>query len=121
MDLQHLIRSTKISRRSLLLATGSMAGVAISKKVLSNPKYRDYPFTLGVASGEPLPNSVVLWTRLAPNPTLGVSMPPVNVPVQWQVAKDKKMRQIVAGGEAIATPELAHSIRVVVNRLEPNS
>ncbi len=121
MDLNRLIKSSKISRRSLLLATGSMAGVAISKKVVSNPKYRDYPFTLGVASGEPLPNSVVLWTRLAPNPTLGVSMPPVNVTLQWQVAKDKKMSQIVTRGETIATPELAHSVRVVVNRLEPNS
>ncbi len=121
MDLQRLIRSNKISRRSLLLATGSMASVAITNQVISYPKYQDYPFTLGVASGDPSPNSVVLWTRLAPNPTLGVSMPPINVPVQWQVAKDKKMGQIIATGEVIATPELAHSVRVVVNRLEPNS
>ncbi|MDJ0726942.1 MAG: alkaline phosphatase D family protein [Prochloraceae cyanobacterium] len=121
MDLQRLIRSQRISRRNLLLATGSMASIAIANQVIANPKYQDYPFTLGVASGEPLPNSVVLWTRLAPNPNLGVSMPPINVPVQWQVAKDKKMAQIIARGEVIATPELAHSVRVVVDRLEPNT
>ena len=26
----------------------------------------DYPFTLGVASGDPLPDGFVIWTRLAP-------------------------------------------------------
>src|SRR5258708_4870588 len=39
-----------------------------------------YPFTLGVASGDPWPDGVVLWTRLAPQPLQGGGMPP------WPVA-----------------------------------
>ncbi|MCZ9345539.1 PhoD-like phosphatase N-terminal domain-containing protein, partial [Streptomyces sp. TRM76130] len=32
-------------------------------------------FSLGVASGDPLPDGVVLWTRLAPDPLAGGGMP----------------------------------------------
>ena len=34
----------------------------------TNPQWRSDPFTLGVASGEPTPDSVLLWTRLYPGP-----------------------------------------------------
>ena len=47
---------------------------------------RAYPFTLGVASGDPLPDGVVLWTRLAPEPLEGGGMPMANVEVGWEVA-----------------------------------
>ena len=111
-----------MSRRNFLLATGSLTGLTLAqarlRPTLSFRKYSGYPFSLGVASGDPMPDSVVLWTRLAPNPLRSTSMPPVNVPVMWQIATDEKMGRVVAKGEAIATPELAHSIRVVVNGLE---
>src|SRR4051812_34340458 len=45
-------------------------------------------FPLGVASGAPRPASVVLWTRLAPEPLAGGGMPPVPVPVRYEVAAD---------------------------------
>ena len=38
------------------------------------PSFIGYPFTLGVASGSPLPTGVVLWTRLAPDPLHGGGM-----------------------------------------------
>jgi alkaline phosphatase D len=47
-------------------------------------------------------------------------MPSVNVPVQWQIATDENMSKVVLRGTAIATPELGHSIRVVVGGLQPD-
>ena len=38
----------------------------------ATPALGGTPFTLGVASGDPLPDSVVLWTRLATDPVHGV-------------------------------------------------
>lgn len=76
-------------------------------------------FTLGVASGEPLPTSVVLWTRLAPKPLeAGGGMPPQPVAVQWELAHDRRFGQIFQRGEAIAEPARAHSVHVEVDGLQ---
>uniref|UniRef100_B8HNM8 Alkaline phosphatase n=1 Tax=Cyanothece sp. (strain PCC 7425 / ATCC 29141) TaxID=395961 RepID=B8HNM8_CYAP4 len=116
----------KLQRRSLLLGTGFLAALACSEVLshastatIAQPKFAAYPFSLGVASGDPLPESVVLWTRLAPDPLKGMSLPPVNIPVEWLVAKDEKLTQVVAKGTTLAQPELAHSVHVVVEGLEP--
>lgn len=77
----------------------------------------DFPFTLGVAAGEPLPTGIVLWTRLAPKPLEPEFLPAVNVPVRWEVAADEGFRQVVRKGSAMATPGLAHSVHVEVNGL----
>ena len=78
----------------------------------------DHPFSLGVASGDPLPDSVILWTRLAPQPFApGGGMPPVPVPVGWEVAEDARFASVVARGTAIAVPEDAHSVHVDVRGL----
>ena len=85
-----------------------------------NPRFPADPFSLGVASGYPLPNGVVLWTRLAPVPEApGGGMAPEVVPVRWEVARDERMAQVVASGTAYATPEWAHSVHVEVPGLEP--
>jgi alkaline phosphatase D len=78
-----------------------------------------WPFTLGVASGDPLPDSVVLWTRLAPEPLHGGGMPPEPVAVDWQIATDDGMRNIVQRGLVAALPELGHAVHVEVAGLEP--
>ena len=77
-------------------------------------------FTLGVASGYPLPTGVVLWTRLAPAPLQpggGMSSPTCRV--EWEVATDERMGQVVQQGTAAATPEWAHAVHVEVEGLEP--
>jgi alkaline phosphatase D len=112
-----------MKRRYFLLSAGAF-GCSVAKSVpvatlTTHPKFADYPFRLGVASGDPWPESVVLWTRLAPNPLSRRSLPPINIPVQWQVATDEAMRQVVAKGTVLATPELAHSVRVVAQGLQP--
>jgi alkaline phosphatase D len=77
------------------------------------------PFTLGVASGAPLPTAVVIWTRLAPRPLDGGGVGNRRVPVEWQVATDERFRRIVRRGRVVAVPARAHSVHVDVRRLEP--
>jgi alkaline phosphatase D len=122
MDGTRLLEN-RCGRRNFLLGAGFLTGLTVASQwhpVLAKSRFSDYPFSLGVASGDPLADSVVIWTRLAPNPLAGGGMPLVNVPVRWQVALDEKMKQVVRRGTVLATPELAHSVHVDVCGLEPN-
>jgi len=78
-----------------------------------------YPFSLGVASGEPLPTGVVLWTRLAPDPLHGGGAGEQPIDVSWEVADDEGFGRIAARGTVVAHPEAAHSVHVEVTGLEP--
>lgn len=79
-----------------------------------------YPFTLGVASGDPLPGAVVIWTRLAPRPDLpGGGLPQRPLQVFWEVATDEHFRHRVRAGLAVAHPFDAHSVHVDVHGLKP--
>jgi len=78
-----------------------------------------YPFSLGVASGSPLPDSVVLWTRILADPLNAASTAPVAMNVRWEVAHDQAFTRIAAKGTATAQPALAHSVHVDVTGLEP--
>ncbi|GAA2756098.1 alkaline phosphatase D family protein [Actinopolymorpha rutila] len=85
------------------------------------PSFRSDPFTLGVASGDPLPNSVVIWTRLAPDPMDSFGgMQPTRYAVEWQVAEDEAFRKVVRGGAVLAQPEYVHSVHVDVDGLQPD-
>lgn len=76
--------------------------------------FNSYPFTLGVASGYPQPDGMVLWTRLAGN------FDTAPIPVRWEVAQDEAMRGIVAGGATQALPDWAHSVHVEPRGLKPD-
>jgi alkaline phosphatase D len=82
------------------------------------------PFTLGVASGEPSPDGVVIWTRLAPNPLaddgLG-GMPARAVDVEWEVATDERFARIESRGIATAAPQAAHSVHIELVGLRPGA
>ena len=110
-----------LSRRALLCGSAA-AFVASRAWPLGGQPH--YPFALGVASGYPTPDGAVLWTRLAPeplspDPERPGGMPPVPVPVDWEVAADPALRQAVRRGTAEADPRLAHSVHVECAGLEP--
>jgi alkaline phosphatase D len=110
-----------LDRRALL--AGAFGAGLVAAAGLPSParaQFRAYPFSLGVASGEPAPDGFVLWTRLAPEP-LGFrgGMTVLPVEVDWEVAQDQAMTQIVRSGKAIARIELAHAVHVEVAGLEP--
>lgn len=80
------------------------------------------PFGIGVASGDPWPDSIVLWTRLVPDPLIngaGGGLPAKAVSVKWEIAEDESMQRIVGKGTATAAPEWAHSVHVEVAGLQP--
>jgi alkaline phosphatase D len=113
-----------LTRRELLniawkVGLAAVSQPIVSTRVFAQPLFRAYPFPLGVASGEPWPDSVVLWTRLAPEPLAGGGMPMANVDVAWEIAKDGAFASLVSKGMAVARPELGHSVRVEVNGLDP--
>ena len=99
------------------------ASLALGVGVLSGNRaqaaFPSYPFKLGVASGDPWPDGVVLWTRLAPRPLQGGGMPQSDVAVRWEVSEDDGFRKVVRTGTALATPGLAHSVHVEVSGLRP--
>lgn len=71
------------------------------------------PFLHGVASGDPLPASVVLWTRVTPDPTaVPGSGKGEDVSLVWEVASDFDFQHIVRSGEIIATAEHDHTVHV---------
>ncbi|MBZ5709487.1 alkaline phosphatase D family protein [Nannocystis pusilla] len=84
------------------------------------PELPGPPFTLGVASGDPLADRVILWTRLAPDPIGGGGMPEAAFAVAWEVASDEAFTDVVAGGEAIAEPAFAHAVHVDATGLAPD-
>lgn len=84
--------------------------------------FKENPFTLGVASGDPDHEGMVLWTKLAPKPLQLDSGMPINafVEVSWEVASDENMKSIIQSGTALATPHLGHSVHVETKGLDPD-
>lgn len=105
------------------VAAIAMASAGLSEsKAIARPVFQEDPFGLGVASGDPLPGGVVLWTRLAPEPGSEDGrggMPDRKVPVRWEVAEDEGFRKVVSRGTEVATPELGHSVHAEVEGLRP--
>lgn len=80
------------------------------------PAFGD-PFTLGVASGDPLADSVILWTRLLPADGVVEG----DVEVAFEVATDRDMADVVSSGFATAAAALGHSVHVDATGLEPDT
>jgi alkaline phosphatase D len=109
-----------MDRRRLITLSGAFAA---SCAIGSRFGYATggYPFTLGVASGQPFPDGFVLWTRLALEPLAsdghgGMSDP---ISVTWEIATDDQMRKVIRRGMAEAHSQWAHSIHVELGGLAP--
>ena len=105
-----------LTRRAFVGAGGALAGLAALQGVPGLSRLADAAplssdlFSLGVASGDPGTHSVVLWTRLAPDPLNGGGMPPAPVHVRWEIANDPEMRQVVRRGTTRAFPRFGHNV-----------
>jgi alkaline phosphatase D len=113
----------RLSRRTLVGAGLGVAAAGLLRPFASRAadiRFPTNPFVLGVASGFPEPNAVVLWTRLALEPLApGGGMPMAAVEVEWEVASDDAFRRIERRGRVYATPDWAHSVHVEATGLEP--
>ena len=100
-----------LARRHLLaLGAAGLAAPAFVRHARAADLHR---FSLGVASGHPQPDAVVLWTRLT-----GLDLP-TQVSVRWQVAHDEAFSRIAASGIETAEPGSAHSVHAEVAGLAP--
>ncbi len=100
-------------RRRLLLR--SAAAVIAAPWLASRPRAADADrFTLGIASGQPRPDGMVLWTRL-----MGDDLPDA-VDVAWELAADERFERVVARGHERAEKAWAHSVHAEPGGLEPD-
>ncbi|MFC0505444.1 alkaline phosphatase D family protein [Micromonospora costi] len=114
---------TRLSRRIFVLGGLSAAGAALVPWQNARAAV-PYPFKLGVASGDPAPDSVVLWTRLAPSPLNADGqggMADADVTVEWQVSTSQTFSSLVASGSVVARYADAHSVHVVAGGLAADS
>lgn len=113
------------SRRSFFGLTGAAMALAFTTNLADPWTARSsgkdgYPFQLGVASGDPLPDSVILWTRLAVRPLEPQGgMPYGRIKVDWEISEDRAFTRRARHGSAWATPEYGHSVHVDVRGLKP--
>ena len=102
-------------RRSLLQASGASLG-ALSLRGFSINTPADAHFTHSIASGDPLADRVILWTRALPGS--GNAEP---VPCTWQVATDENFDTVIASGEAVARAERDYTVKVDAAGLTPGT
>lgn len=98
-------------RRFLALSGASLAAPFVCRGLAAASAEL---FALGVASGAPRPDGIVLWTRL----DLPAGSGPVEV--EWELASDERFRVIAARGRGFALPENAHSIHIDLSGLGPD-
>ncbi|TKG67661.1 alkaline phosphatase [Prauserella endophytica] len=120
------------SRRTVLAsgaALGAAAAVgtalpltASAAQGAGNPSTGEV-FTLGVASGDPDPYSVVLWTRLAPNPLAedGLGGMRGTVEVEWEIARDERFSRIVRRGRERTDADAGYAVHAEVAGLAPGT
>ncbi len=110
-----------LNRRAACVALGALFAApqwrGATVAVAALPSGND-PFTLGVASGMPRSDSLVLWTRLAPRPYEPFGgLPDAPIAVRWEMAQDESFSRMVRSGEALALPQHGHSLHVEVTAL----
>ncbi len=110
-----------MKRRQLLqCATACAALVSLPRTGWGQQPWQGNPFGLGIASGSPTHDSVVLWTRLDPGAAEAAGLTHQAIPVTWQLAHDQQFSRLAAHGVIEAMPALAHSVHAEVAGLDPD-
>lgn len=129
MTSRHRSSNTSEGLNSLTPRRRSVVKAAAATAVLAGPLAATLParavdqapaFLHGVASGDPLPDGVLLWTRVTPVPEAipGSGLGP-DTEVSWTVARDKAFTQVVAKGSTTATAASDHTVKADIRGLEP--
>ncbi|MGW5762314.1 alkaline phosphatase D family protein [Streptomyces tendae] len=110
------------SRRTVVkaAAAGAVLAAPLAAALPAGAADAAPAFLHGVASGDPLPDGVLLWTRLTPVPEAvpGSGTGP-DTEVSWVVATDKALTNVVAKGSVTATAASDHTVKADVRGLAP--
>ena len=111
-----------VSRRAVLRSSLVVAGAAAFASTSRAAHASSAVFVHGVASGDPLPDAVVLWTRVTPSPeaTPGSGAGP-DVPVTWELARSSSFDAVVSSGTVTASAVSDHTVKVDVRGLAPGA
>jgi alkaline phosphatase D len=108
-----------VDRRTVLRLAGVGAVAAVASPKASKAEATPV-FLHGVASGDPLPGGILLWTRVTPTPeSTPASGQGPTVEVRWQVAADAAFSTTVREGSVTTGPERDHTVKVDVDGLAP--
>ncbi len=104
------------------LAPGALAAPGPVARAAAATRPDLQAFAHGVASGDPLPRRVVIWTRVTPTPASrpGSGDGP-QVTVEWEVARDATFTSVVRRGSVVTGPSRDHTVKVDVDELDPDS
>ena len=98
-------------RRALGLAGALTVAPALAAADSGRPEKPSISFDHGIASGDPLRDRVILWTRVS-----GQSRP---VTVTWQIARDEAFQDIVGAGRLTTDAGRDHTVKVEATGLDP--
>ncbi|WPW28336.1 alkaline phosphatase D family protein [Streptomyces atratus] len=109
------------SRRTVVKAAAATAVAAPVLGAATTARAADGPaFLHGIASGDPLPDGILLWTRVTPAPdAVPGSGRGADTAVRWEVAEDKEFTRVVARGTTVATAASDHTVKADVRGLRP--
>ncbi|MFI6724519.1 alkaline phosphatase D family protein [Streptomyces sp. R-74717] len=109
------------SRRTVVKAAAVTAVAAPVLGTATTARAADGPaFLHGVASGDPLPDGILLWTRVTPSPdAVPGSGRGADTAVRWEVAGDKEFARVVARGTTVAKAASDHTVKADVRGLSP--
>jgi len=108
-----------LSRRAFLQGTAAAAAWPLTVRGWQAPSGTHTGlFQHGVASGDPLTNAVILWTRVTPPATRNGSAP---IDVRWQIASDARLANVVARGTAQTATERDFTVKVDAANLKPGA
>jgi alkaline phosphatase D len=107
-----------MDRRALLVQAAAAANsLWLPRSSWAQAPFQDDPFALGVASGSPTHDGVVLWTRLA---NVRPAQQTQDITVQWELAHDAQFQRPVRSGQVTAPAILGHAVHVDLQGLEPD-
>ena len=115
-----------VNRRDLLRSAGVIAFAGAAATTAHTQPARAAAarpgFAHGVASGDPMPDSVLLWTRVTPTPEAqpGSGVGP-DVQVHWEVAEDSGFLRVAARGSVRTGIQRDHTVKVVPTGLRPGT
>jgi alkaline phosphatase D len=105
-----------VSRRGFLTVGGAALGaLPLVRSIDGFAQATDPVFRHGVASGDPLVDRVILWTRVTPRAPTG------SATVSWQVARDATFRQVVSRGETQTGAARDFTVKVDAAGLQPGT